>query len=136
MKKVIIGFFLIASITNIFAQSKDTRIHSSTTLGQLSRNEIIQSSITSDWTYKVDKVCGSISQLITKSNETFIWESTEVLGLPKCTNDGKIRYQVFLSGITGRNFFLVNTETGKTWKMTNNKDGQGKWITSWIAFEE
>jgi len=33
-------------------------------------------------------------------------------------------------------FFLVNTETGKTWKMTNNKDGQGKWITSWIAFEE
>ena len=99
MKKIIIGILYIASITNIFAQSKDMRIHSSTTLGQQSRYEVIQSTIGIEWTYKVDKVCGFISQLIPKSNETFIWETTEVLGLPKCTSDGKIRYQVFLSGI-------------------------------------
>lgn len=59
-----------------------------------------------------------------------------VFGLPKCPNDGKIRYQVFSSGLAARHTFLMNTENGKSWVMSGYKDLQGGEAIGWSAFEE
>jgi hypothetical protein len=59
-----------------------------------------------------------------------------VIGLPKCTPDGKVRYQLFTSGLAARHTFLMNTENGRTWQVRTSKDSKGSEITAWFLFEE
>ncbi len=98
MKRMIpIAFtFLSASVT---AQNKDANIHTSTTVGNQGRYEIIQSTLAARWTFRLDKVCGNIGQLVSTKNEGLTWEPMLIMGLSKCHSDGKIRYQLFTSGL-------------------------------------
>ena len=59
-----------------------------------------------------------------------------VVSLPKCVSDGKIRYQVFASGLAARHTFLINTDNGKTWRLTTYKDTLGNDANGWFPFEE
>lgn len=135
MKKIIL--VAVAFITSIaFAQNKDANIHTSTTVGNQSRYEIVQSTLAARWTFRLDKVCGNIGQLVSTKNEGVTWESMLVLGLPKCQSDGKIRYQLFTSGMAARHTYLLNTENGKSWQIRTIKDPQGNESSAWFLFEE
>jgi hypothetical protein len=59
-----------------------------------------------------------------------------ILGLPKCNADGKVRYQLFTSGLAARHTLLMNTDTGKTWQIQSSKDKDGSEFTAWVPFEE
>jgi len=121
---------------NCFAQTRDPIAYSSTTIGQQARYEIVQSTLAARWTFRVDRVCGNIGQLVTTSSEGVTWEPMFVSGLPRCTADGKIRWQLFTSGLAARHTFLMNTETGKTWQVQTGKDSKGGEFTAWFPFEE
>jgi len=54
---------------NSFAQIRDPVVHSSTTIGQQARYEIVQSTLAARWTFRVDRVCGNIVQLAATSSE-------------------------------------------------------------------
>lgn len=127
---------LIAISQFSYAQTKDVNIHASTTVGSQSRYEIVQSTLAARWTFRVDKVCGSIGQLVSTKNDGVSWESMLVVGLPKCQSDGKSRFQLYTSGLAARHTFLLNTENGKTWQLRTLKDNQGNEITGWFQFED
>ena len=133
--KLFFGSLLFVSVI-CNAQTRDSVAHSSTTLGQQARYEIVQSTLAARWTFRVDRVCGTISQLASTANDGVIWEPMLVLGLPKCTPDGKVRYQLFTSGLAARHTFLMNTENGKTWQVRTSTDSKGTEITAWFLFEE
>jgi len=135
MRKMIFVVFLMLS-KSLFAQSKDANIHASTTVGTQSRYEIIQSTLAARWTFRLDKVCGNIGQLVATKNDGVTWESMIIMGLPKCLSDGKIRYQLFTSGLSARHTYLLNTESGKTWQVRAIKDLQGNESNAWFLFDE
>lgn len=117
-------------------QSRDISVHSATTSASQSRYEIVQSTLAARWTFRLDKVCGTVSQIASTPNEGVIWDLMLVSGLPRCNNDGKVRYQIFTSGLAARHTFLINTETGKSWQVRTSKDARGVEITAWFPFEE
>ena len=135
MKKLL--FIAITSMTSItIAQTRDVNIHTSTTVSNQGRYEIVQSTLAARLTFRLDKFCGNIGQLVTTKTDGVAWEPMVVVGLPKCQSDGKIRYQLFTSGMAARHTYLLNTENGKSWQIRTIKDSQGNESSAWFLFEE
>jgi hypothetical protein len=135
MNKILIVIFAIFS-SSVFSQSKDVKIHSSSAVSNQARYEIIQSTLAARFTFKVDKVCGNIFQLTATKNDDLIWEQMLVVKLPNCTNDGKIRYQLFLSGLAARHTFLMNTDNGKTWQIRSFTNKSGNEDSAWFLLDD
>ncbi len=53
----------------------------------------------------------------------YVWQPTKVDGLP-ATGGGP--YQLFLSGLSAKLSFLIDTNTGKSWSLTTLTDKDGK----------
>ncbi len=119
-----------------FAQNRDSVTHNSTSVGNQARYEIVQSSLAARWTFRIDRVCGVVSQVVIAQSENMTFEQMIVSGLPKCVPDGKIRYQLFTSGLAARHTYLLNTDNGKAWQMRAVKDKDGNEFHAWFAFEE
>jgi hypothetical protein len=135
MKKIIA--LLIALIfVPCLAQNRDPVIHNSTSIGSQARYEFVQSSLAARWTFRLDRVCGVVSQVVISKAENMTFEPMVVLGLPRCVPDGKIRYQLFTSGLAARHTYLLNTDNGKAWQMQAIKDKDGNEIHLWGAFDE
>jgi len=136
MKQIFI-YFCTFFINLTFAQDNNVTIHSSSSVSSQSRYEVIQSTLAAIWTFRLDRVCGQISQLVSTKNEGTAWQSMKIDGIPKCNFDGKNRYQLFTSGLAARHTFLINTETGKSWVLRTYTDNQaGEKSSAWFQFEE
>jgi hypothetical protein len=118
------------------AQPRDPVSHNSSTVGGQARYEIVQSALAARWTFRLDRVCGNVSQVVLTKSETMTFENMLILGLPKCNSDGKIRYQLFTSGIAARHTYLLNTDTGKAWQVQLLKDKEGNDFSAWVAFDD
>jgi hypothetical protein len=128
---------VVLAIYPAAAQQRDPVNHSSTSMSAQGRYEVVQSTLAARWTFRVDRTCGRIHQLVsTQDSGGVAWEEMTVLKMPKCSNDGKIRYQVFTSGLAARHTFLMNTDTGKTWQIQTSKDAQGNESAAWVPFDE
>jgi hypothetical protein len=134
--KTLLFVISLLSTALVYAQTKDANIHSSTTVPSQGRYEIVQSTLAARWTFRLDKVCGNVGQLVSTKNEGVTWESMLVVGLPMCKPDGKVRFQLFTSGLAARHTYLLNTETGRTWQVRTIKDNQGAEMSGWFPFEE
>lgn len=129
--------FLVFLVNLAVAQPRDPVSHMSTTVGSQARYEFIQSSLAARWTFRLDRVCGYVSQVVSTKSDNMTFEAMFVMGLPtKCTPDGKIRYLLFTSGIAARHTFLLNTDTGKAWQLQSLKDKDNNDFVAWIPFED
>jgi hypothetical protein len=135
MKKILILIFVTFS-SSVFSQTKDIKVHTSTALANQARYEIVQSTLAARYTFKVDKVCGNIFQLVLNKNDDPVWEQMAVIKLPSCNNDGRVKYQLFLSGIAARHTFLMNTDTGKTWQVRSFTNQSGNETASWFLLDD
>jgi len=63
------------------------------------------------------------------------FEKMDIISLPKCTADGKIRYQLFTSGLAARLTFLLNTDSGKAWQLQSWEDKDGVEHFAWVPFD-
>jgi hypothetical protein len=135
MKHIVL---LVMLFVPTFATSQDNnvKIHSSTTVSPTARYQIVQSTLAARWTFRLDRVCGNIGQLVSTPNQGTAWDQMLILGQPKCQVDGKVRYQLFTSGIAARHTFLMNTETGKTWQLGSAKGKDGLEYSAWFPFED
>ncbi len=135
MKKIIA---LLATLIFVpcLAQNRDTVIHNSTSVGSQARYELVQSSLAARWAFRLDRVCGVVSQVVISKSENMTFEPMLVFGLPKCVPDGKIRYQLFTSGLAARHTYLLNTDNGKAWQIQAMKDKDGNEFHAWFAFDE
>jgi hypothetical protein len=102
-------------------------IPDSSTISPSDRYEIVQSQITAKWTFRLDRFCGKVSQLVSNSDGDDIWQHMEIVGLPNCQTDGKPHYQLFTSGIAAKHTFLMNTGSGVTWLLVTSKNGDAGW---------
>ena len=130
--------FIFVSLISMLcqAQPRDPVSHNSSTVGGQARYEIVQSALAARWTFRLDRVCGNVSQVVLTKSETMTFENMLILGLPKCNPDGKIRYQLFTSGIAARHTYLLNTDTGKAWQVQLLKDKEGNDFSAWVAFDD
>jgi len=130
VKKAICFASLFTSLSSMSAET--AVIHMMTTASPAARYEIISSTLVARNTFRLDRFCGEISQLVRTQGDDLTWEGMWVSGLPKCQTDNKPRYQLFTSGMAVRNTFLMNTDTGKTWQIMTFKDKDGNENSGWF----
>jgi hypothetical protein len=94
------------------------------------RFEIIQSSLSEKCTYLFDRYTGHISIQVAGTSGTLSWQDQPVTDLPPIANptDPQTpRFQMFISGLTARDAYLLDTQTGKTWLSATDANGAGSW---------
>jgi hypothetical protein len=95
-----------------------------------SRYEIIQSHIAAKFTVRLDKYTGITYQLVKKANGDMTWQ---LMPQENHSGDivrpsGKVNYQIFTSGLTLRDTFLININTGATWQLFHDpKEDEDFW---------
>lgn len=128
---------LLLGISNLlWADEMFTPPNVQTLAPATSRYEIVQSQLAAKWTFRIDKYCGRISQLVKTKDDDVTWEAMPVLHLPKCTNDPRVHFQIFSSGLAARHTYLLNVDTGRTWVLSTSKDEKFGDITGWTPFTE
>jgi hypothetical protein len=81
---------------------------------------------------RIDRFNGEVDQLFidTKSSNYF-WSSVKMeksaLKYFHTYTDNRIHFQVFTSGITAKNTFLMDVDTGKTWVLVHDEKDQQWW---------
>jgi hypothetical protein len=100
-----------------------------TSIAPSARFEIVQSELAARWTFRLDKFCGRVSQLVSTSDDELTWEDMPVAQRPVCATTA--RFQIFTSGLAARHTFMVDTQTGKTWQLETSGD-----VTGWFLLKE
>lgn len=110
-------FVLLFSIGAV-AQNAVIRPSVSTSLPDAARFEIVQHT---NLTFRLDRYTGRIFQMSScqqkgLTTSGLCWKETLILELPRNSNDGVPRYQIFMGAEGQRYVFLMNTITGQTWQ--------------------
>ncbi len=88
--------------------------------------EIIQAQTAAKWTFRLDRWTGHVWILVQNNGGTYVWQPTKVDGLPDAKPGNLPQYQIFLSGLSAKFSFLIDTVSGKTWSLTTLTDKDGK----------
>jgi hypothetical protein len=100
--------------------------HQSTTPPLDARFEIFQSAVDPTWTLRLDRVTGTVDQLVSGKSGTWVWIRMRVLPHPKAVNMMKPHYEIFASGSPSQAILLLDTESGATWQL-NSKQNVSVW---------
>jgi|SRR5271165_6036224 len=128
--------FAVLSTFSALAQDLPIAPHSSSTISGANRYEIVQSHLAAKWTFRFDRFCGFVSQLVKTKSGGMAWEAMPIDKQPTCVMDGKIHYQLFSSSLAVRHTFLMNTDMGTTWVLTTRVNTDKTESTVWNLFEE
>ncbi|MDY6903962.1 MAG: hypothetical protein SWH61_04675 [Thermodesulfobacteriota bacterium] len=114
--------------------------HQSTAPPEDARYEIVQSQLAVKWTFKLDRYTGKIYQLAATEEGLAIWGEMLVWDAPDHKAGKKPRYQIMTSGLTTAHSFLLDTETGKTWLLTErtltSKEGKPLDVRGWFPIKD
>ena len=103
-----------------FAQQMPSDVHQHSTTPPNGRFEIVQSELAAKWTFRLDRVTGHVAQLVRTATDEAAWEEMEVVRLiPVQTGATRPRFQIFASGLAAKHTFLIDTDTGVTWRLTH-----------------
>ncbi len=121
MKKLFIFFVCAFFSINLFAVETEGYVITSQTGG---RYEIIQSNIKRSLLFRLDKYTGDVFQFVKTESEAFpyLWQKIEIIGNREGDAPNTINYQLFLGGISAADCFLLNINTGRTFKLYEDKD--------------
>lgn len=115
--KYVLVFLLFSAGGGAVADDFVSPPHAISAIGENARFEILGSQIVVRDTFRLDRVCGNVDQLVKTGSERFAWETMPIERKPNCANDNKPHYQLYLSSITVKNSFLINTDNGTTWAL-------------------
>ena len=120
MKRIILTQFLILIMFKCWSQ--DVYSHQFSSVPDNARYEIIQSERGARYTLKIDKYSGKVFQMVLKEDSDLTWEPIMILEefTKEETTDGKVNFQVFISGLGARFIFLLQIDTGKTWQLAED----------------
>ncbi len=99
----------------VHAQSDAARTGASTTLPVNARYQIVQSPLTLRDTFRLDRVTGRVHRMVEREGAGLVWVEMVVVERPNLAASGPPRFTLFLSGISGRSSYLLDTQTGRTW---------------------
>lgn len=101
--------------------------HQTTTPIQSARFEIVQSTLSAKWTFRLDRFTGKVWQFVITQGNDSAWQEMQVIDAPKLNAPTRPRFQIINSGLSARYTFLTDVDTGKTWQLTtfNQKTKEG-----------
>lgn len=108
----------------------ELRVHQSTTSPSDARFQIIQSPLAVRWTFRLDRYTGRVYQLVKTKRNGLAWQRMPVVGNPQSSKPMKPKFVLFTSGLAVRNTFLMNSDSGQTWRLTKSLD-----TNLWLPFE-
>ena len=130
MKKIILTLMLISLADLAFTQ--EIYHNQLSSAPDTSRFEIIQSELGVKITFLIDKYSGTIYQLV-QGEKGLTWQLMAIeKHILNKTTPGKVNYQIFTSGQGIKFTFLLNVNTGATWKLAEDKESG---VTFWSAFD-
>lgn len=84
--------------------------------------EFFMSDVAIKYTFKVDKFTGNVYQFVQREDKSYTWQlierETSRIDIQK---QDSINYQLFSSGLGIRFTFLLNTNSGLTWKLVKDE---------------
>jgi len=127
MKKILLPIaFLLILPHSLTGQDLQPFERQASTPPSDARFEIFQSGPAAKSTFKLDRVTGSVERLVSAQSGNLVWEKMRVLPHPKAVNLAKPHFQIFTSSPPSQSTFLLDTESGATWRIVL-KDGGGIW---------
>jgi hypothetical protein len=114
--KLIIAFLLLS--TALF--SREMGQHQNTAVPDTSRFSIIQSTLGADMTFKLDKYTGSVSRMVEGNKGVFWLKLKREKNADDLQTKNSVNYQIFTSGLNIGMIYLLNINTGVTWKLSEN----------------
>ena len=115
MRSLMLALLLSALPTGARAQSPPSPAAASTVLPAEARYQIVQSPLTLRDTFRLDRVTGRVHRMVEREGSGLTWVEMVVVERPNLPQSGRPRFALFLSGITGRSDYLLDTITGRTW---------------------
>jgi hypothetical protein len=119
-----------------FAQDEATPPHASSTTSPDERYEIVQSELAAKWTFRLDRFCGAVSQLVSTNDGGTAWERMPIEKPPSCVGVSKPHFQLFSSSLAARHTFLMDTTTGRTWLLVTRTGADQTTYNGWDSFEQ
>lgn len=86
------------------------------------RYEIVQSELAARWTFRLDRICGNVDQLVSDPDGDSYWQEIPFASRPNCGNASKPRFLLFLSGLAAKFTFLIDTAIGTTWELREDPE--------------
>jgi hypothetical protein len=138
MRSVVCFLLLMTFVAvPVSAQTIPSDIHQATAAPPGARFEIIQSEAAIQWTFRLDRSSGEVSQLTTTKEGEPVWQQMEVKGRSLYPEP---KYQLSTAGVMARFTFLIDTGSGKSWQLHSSKkklpDGTEQETYSWEPFAQ
>lgn len=110
---------LLLSLSALTVVAQEVNTSQRTAAPSESRFEIVQSEIAVAFTIRLDKYTGQTWQIRNMATGEKIWQQVNREDNPSdtVTIPGKVNYQIFTSGLTLENTFLINVHSGATWQL-------------------
>lgn len=115
-------------------------VHQRTATPADARYEIVQSQLAVKWTFKLDRYTGKVFQLAATEDGEAVWGEMLVWAPPELKSAKEPRFQIFTSGLSASNSFLIDTRTGDTWLLTertlkSKEDGTPLDVRGWFPIK-
>ena len=138
MRKCLFPIVMLGAALPIPVRAQEMPVppHSSSTISPSARYEIVQSHLAAKWTFRLDRVCGFVSQLVGTRDGGTAWEAMPIEKHPNCVGDSASHYQLFSSSLAARHTFLMNTDTGTSWVLTTRVNRDKSESALWQLFVE
>jgi hypothetical protein len=123
MKMIKNGFVICFLIITISTYSQQNGSNQTTSLNG-GRWEFFMSDVAIRYTFKIDKFTGDVYQYVKREDETYTWQIVEKnTNVNDIMKENVINYQLFSNGQGIRYTFLLNTNSGLTWKLVSTNVG-------------
>ena len=109
------SLWLLAVPIPAHSQNEAARTGASTALPANARYQIVQSPLTLRDTFRLDRVTGRVHRMVEREGTGLVWVEMTVVERQSLPASGAPRFTLFLSGISGRSSYLLDTQTGRTW---------------------
>lgn len=139
---VMAAALLGSSPLSLSAESVAIETNQQTEASSNARFQIVQSSLMIRDTFRLDRYTGRVWRLVRDSDwGDMAWDEMPVMGKPTLAQASSPRFQIFLSGTLRRNTFLIDGESGQTWRVQSSKideskpAGDGNTVTVWMPLK-
>lgn len=98
------------------------------------RYEIVQSEMMRRLIFMLDKYTGDVYQNVLSSNNERAWRKMNKAGVSfDSSPQTKINYQLFVGGISVKDIFLLNINTGETWYIYQDEKTESLFFSKSLA---
>ena len=123
--RFLLFLFVAVVLTSASLAAQERPASTSSAVPDTVRYQVVQSPMLAKLTFRLDRFTGDTWQFVEKAGGGFTWQRIQRIDVANDTKvNGKVNYQIFLSGILAQVTVLINTNTGASWVIVEDpKEG-------------